>query len=64
MNIKSLNDVFTLSEVEEKLGIKRVTVKKAILAGRLYDYEYKQSGSTWLITKEAVYRLWNYRLSE
>ena len=54
MNV--LNEVYTIKEASELWGIHTSTITKLITTTDklLSGIDYKKSGSTWLITKEAM----------
>ncbi|MGL4452190.1 MAG: helix-turn-helix domain-containing protein [Sarcina sp.] len=52
-----LTEVYTLTEIEERFGIKSATLKTYLNRGAkewAKDIDYKKSGRVWLITQKAV----------
>lgn len=56
---KILDEVMTTSEACTRWGLSESTLRNAIRYNRLKeDVEYRKSGKVWLITKEAMLRLY------
>jgi len=53
------NFIYTFSEACELWGLGQSTLRKAMLDGRFKNGEIRQSGSTWLVTRQAMERLYN-----
>lgn len=54
-----LNDVMTFSEAAEKWNIDSSTLRKLVNTDKLIkDVDYRKSGSVWLITKEAMEKVY------
>jgi predicted DNA-binding protein (UPF0251 family) len=53
-----LNDVLTLSEAASFLGIDPSTLRHAIRSGRFREGEVRQSGGVWLVTRQALERVY------
>lgn len=51
-------EVFTFAEACKLWGLGESTLRKANLDGRFQEGEVRQSGSTWLVTKQAMERLY------
>ncbi|NFM32664.1 helix-turn-helix domain-containing protein [Clostridium botulinum] len=57
MNI--LNEVMTFAEASKKWGLGESTLRSAIHSDRFIEnIDYKKSGKVWLITKEAMERVY------
>lgn len=60
MNI--INDVLTFAELAEKWGLSMGTLRMRLSKGYMGDLiegvDYKKSGKVWLITKEAMIKLY------
>lgn len=57
---KKLNDVMTFSEASEKWGLGESTLRSVIRTNKLIEgVDYRKSGKVWLITKEAMQRLYD-----
>jgi hypothetical protein len=52
------NFVYTFSEAAELWGLGESTLRKARFDGRFLEGEIRQSGSTWLVTRQAMERLY------
>lgn len=56
---EKLNDVMTFSEASEKWGLGESTLRSVIRTNKLTEgIDYRKSGKVWLITKEAMQRLY------
>ncbi|WP_105176835.1 helix-turn-helix domain-containing protein [Clostridium cagae] len=57
--IKPLDEVMTFAEASEKWGLGESTLRSTIRTDRLVEgVDYKKSGKVWLITKEAMERVY------
>jgi hypothetical protein len=56
-----LNFIYTFSEAAELWGLGESTLRKARFDGRFQEGEIRQSGSTWLVTSQAMERLYGSR---
>lgn len=57
-----VNEVMTFSEAAEIYSISKPTLRKNVDKGKYLKGEVRQSKSTWLITKDAMKRLYGERL--
>lgn len=55
------NFIYTFSEAAELWKLGESTLRKARFDGRFQDGEIRQSGSTWLVTRQAMERLYGKR---
>ena len=53
-----MNDWITTSEAAERWGLDDSTIRHAIRSGRIREDERKKSGWVWLVSTEAVKRLY------
>ncbi|WP_252217361.1 helix-turn-helix domain-containing protein [Clostridium sp. VAP41] len=57
--INPLDEVMTFAEASEKWGLGESTLRSTIRTDRLVEgVDYKKSGKVWLITKEAMERVY------
>lgn len=49
-------EVMTIKEACEWVGCDRSTIKKKIYRGVFKPSEYRKSGDTWLVTRQAIKR--------
>lgn len=57
--VSVLDEIYTFSEAAEKWGLSDGAVlRNAVRRGYFKEGEYRQSGSTWLITKSAMERVY------
>lgn len=57
--IKPFAGILTSAEAEDKWGLKRGTIRSACSRGRLQKYigtEVKETGKTWLLTENVMYK--------
>lgn len=54
---KALDSVLTVSEAAELFKIDVSTIRKACITGRFMPYECRKSGSTWLVTRDGMNRV-------
>jgi hypothetical protein len=58
INASALSEVYTFAEACKLWGLGESTLRKANLDERFQEGEIRQSGSTWLVTKHAMERLY------
>ena len=59
MSIRNpLESVLTFSEATKRWGLGHSTLRESVRNGRFQEGEIKKSGSTWLVTYEAMKRLY------
>lgn len=56
-----LDNIYTFSEACSLWGLGESTLRKARFDGRFQEGEIRQSGSTWLVTSQAMERLYGVR---
>lgn len=49
--------MLTVAEAAELYGIGVSTIRKACISGRFMPYECRKSGSTWLVTRDGMKRV-------
>ncbi len=55
----NINDVMTFKEAAEKWGKKDNTLRMMVRTDKLIEgIDYRKSGNTWIITKEAMEKLY------
>lgn len=64
----NIHDVLTIAEAAEVFGLNTSTLIKACKGQKGYppifhEGEYRQSGKTWLITRDAMERVYHDRLT-
>lgn len=57
----SLNGIYSFAEACNLWGLSESTLRKANHEGRFQDGEIRQSGKVWLVTKQAMERLYGER---
>lgn len=58
MRKKCIEEVMTASEAQKLWGLKsESTVRTYIARGKFKEGEYRKSGETWLVTREAMHRV-------
>ena len=55
---KSLDDVMTFAEASKKYYVEASTLRNRQRDGRFQDGDTRKSGGTWLVTYEAMRRLY------
>lgn len=58
INFVSSYNVLTFPEAQEKWGLGTSTLRKAVMDNRFEEGEIRKSGSNWLVTYEAMERLY------
>lgn len=59
MENKGINNILTFTEASQKWNIDSSTLRKLVTTGKLIeDVDYRKSGNVWLITKEAMKKVY------
>ena len=57
-SINTIYDILTFKEASELWGIATSTLRNCVLREKFLEGEYRKSGSTWLITKREMERVY------
>lgn len=63
MITQPLYEVLTAAEAEKLLSLGKGTIRKYIANGKFKDLEYRKSGSTWLVTRDSLDRVFVRKVS-